>query len=406
MKGLAQMDPFQPRLLVVNDFAPSDSGAGPLQLLRLLSEHDPAKLFLVCSARQVGDLGSNAFAKSKRIVLPQFAGTRIHGWRRLFPILDRMTTPFLSVVVAVVTLLWRPTAIISVAHGYYFLAAAVASSVTNTKLVLIVHDDWLALTWMYVYLFRRIARRLFKYALRRATTVLAVSHSMAQHLKEHYGVDSVVLFPCASKNTCPSVDYMQAPPQGTVRLTFCGNISHTVEDGIDLVARCLNSPAFHAKIGKSVHFTIFSQFPRDVMERRGWLSEFVVVGAWVPRMELDQAIAASDIMLLPIGFSDSSAFYAATSFPSKIADYLAAGKPILVIGPENSPVVQYLAQQPYAIVVDSLDLDRLVCVLHDLLRDRARLKAMSDSAYHAFQQDYDAQEARRRLYQYIGDLAS
>ena len=41
-----------------------------------------------------------------------------------------------------------------------------------------------------------------------------------------------------------------------------------------------------------------------------------------------------------------------TAFPSKIADYLAAGKPILVFGPRYSSLVRYASEQGFAEIVD------------------------------------------------------
>jgi hypothetical protein len=58
----------------------------------------------------------------------------------------------------------------------------------------------------------------------------------------------------------------------------------------------------------------------------------------MPQSELPRILSSADILFLPYSFSQIARKAIETAFPSKIADYLAAGRPILVFGPKCIPV--------------------------------------------------------------------
>ena len=57
----------------------------------------------------------------------------------------------------------------------------------------------------------------------------------------------------------------------------------------------------------------------------GWETPAVADRGWVEHSALQAELAGADLLLLPVGFAENSRFYSQTSFPSKLADYLAAG---------------------------------------------------------------------------------
>ena len=137
-------------------------------------------------------------------MLPSVRGQGRWGIGRAKGLVNWLLIPFIAAVAAA-QLRRRPAAaILSIAHGTYFIAAALASALVSTRLILIVHDDWVANLQRNSYFFKYIAHRLFRKVLRNASHVFAVSPPMQRLLKSEYRIDAELQMPCAEPTAEPS----------------------------------------------------------------------------------------------------------------------------------------------------------------------------------------------------------
>ena len=96
--------------------------------------------------------------------------------------------------------------------------------------------------------------------------------------------------------------------------------------------------------------------------------------------DLPRLQAESDLLVICYDFDKESFQQARYSMPSKMADCMASGTPILVYGPAGLPVVEYARREGWGKVVDSRDpkaLQTAICELMDsaFLREQLKKKA-------------------------------
>ena len=81
-----------------------------------------------------------------------------------------------------------------------------------------------------------------------------------------------------------------------------------------------------------------------------------------------QVQRAADILFLPLAF-DAPELVQTTSSPSKLPEYLAAGRPILVHAPRTAYLCAYARERLFAEVVDVADVDELARAVERLATD-------------------------------------
>jgi glycosyltransferase involved in cell wall biosynthesis len=324
-------------MLYVCDFPPANRGGGDTLLYRLLGQYPRNELQLIFSVRHKDVLAATSLADHPHACFPELTGARRHGVRRILVLLDRLFLPILTLWILWRIWRWQPGVLLTVAHGYMFLGAIAAGRICGLPVMLIVHDDWIAMN-QDVWVFNHFTRPLFAWSLRKAAHVYAVSPAMADHLRSCYGVEPEVQWPATSEN--PAALPGERRAGRPLQLVFSGMIYHTVWDSLDLLVRFLRTDP----LGKDCELHLFSNYTDRDMAQSGWESANVLRHGWVGESDLKRILAEADVLVLPIGFDSKASYYAATSFPSKVADYLAAARPILVIGPEDSPTVSYLSQ--------------------------------------------------------------
>lgn len=115
-----------------------------------------------------------------------------------------------------------------------------------------------------------------------------------------------------------------------------------------------------------------------------WVDVAPVGEADVPRV-----LAESDVLFLGLSFESSWARAVEVAFPSKLAEYLAAGKPIIVFAPAYADAAAYVKELDCGWVVDRPDESILKNALLAALTDRDEAKRRGDKALQVARQNHD-----------------
>jgi hypothetical protein len=99
-----------------------------------------------------------------------------------------------------------------------------------------------------------------------------------------------------------------------------------------------------------------------------------------PPDEVQSILQACHLTYLPQPFVAEFAELCRYSFPTKLANYLALGRPVLVHCPDDSALAEFVRENPVGVHVASLDAERIIEALHSLLCDPARYAAASRRA--------------------------
>lgn len=121
---------------------------------------------------------------------------------------------------------FEPEAVLTVAHGHLWVAAAEFARRRGLPLHLIVHDDWPRITGLPQRFADRVDRQ-FAAVYRAAASRMCVSPFMRDCYREQYGSDGEVLYPSRAAD-CPAFD---RPPERVLRgndpliVAFAGTVN-------------------------------------------------------------------------------------------------------------------------------------------------------------------------------------
>lgn len=259
-------------------------------------------------------------------------------------------------------------AVVTVAHGYSWLAAAKFAENAGLPLHLIVHDHWPGLVPIHAA-FRPWADLLFGRVYRRAASRLCVSPFMEEEYRRKYGARGEVLYPTRAKE-CPSFD--DAPQTyrkkaGPLVGAYAGGIGTEYARLVAGLAECLG-----LRGGRLLIFGPHSQDDLKVwgLDLPNVLSQGLLTSAeLVPRLRQE-----ADFLFVPMAFDGAGVRYdMRIAFPSKLADYTATGLPLLVWGPEDCSAARWARLQgSVAEVVTSKGGEQIPAALERLERPQHR----------------------------------
>jgi glycosyltransferase involved in cell wall biosynthesis len=380
-----------PTLLFFNDFPPSNENGGTVLIRRLLNGYPHEKLVAVTRSQYGKDRVADTAWCRRHVVLPSIREKGRWGLSRLKGVMNWLLIPVIAFRGARVAREEAASAILSVAIGTYFLAAALTSAWTKVPLILIVHDDWVPVVAGVFHAPQWIFRYLTKLALRRASHVFVISDGMQQMVKALYGIDSEIQMPATEPWDLDPVH--EDKPTGQIRVLYMGN-GVSAQDSLELLIQLIREKTLtrYGLENVELHLCMPRKTePEPTIRNHGWVTE----------SEARKHVAASDILFLPYGFTAEDKAVTLSSFPAKAADYLASGKAILVIGPEDSTIVRYAEKFRCAAVVTELNKEALAEAIHRLAVGGEYSRELVSNARKAFEANHNIRRHQERFQEVV-----
>ena len=346
-----------PRLLYVGDVPVEASYHGSALMHRLLSDYPPQQLTIIETAtpsrtsRRLPQVNYFAYQIGKQ----RWLNTRFHPYATAwFTHAGKYSAPKITQSINGFDL----QSVLTVAHGFGWLAAAEIADRRNVPLHLIVHDDWPRVANV-APAFRNALDKRFASVYRQARSRLCVSPAMSRSYEERYGAPAAVIYPSRAAS-CPQHD---EPPARLARndhtftIAFAGTINSTgYIRALESLQKTLKSVGARLLIfGPS---TANECLNNDNTEFRGLLSSSELLNAL--REE-------ADTLFVPMSFDAADRINMELAFPSKLADYTAVGLPLLIYGPSYCSAVAWARENPGVakIAESEAELDNAIAILVD-----------------------------------------
>jgi glycosyltransferase involved in cell wall biosynthesis len=389
------------RLLYICDFPPSHAAGGSILLARLLESY-PADSLLVLT----GSHASNVSTTEGRLACPQITFPTSRGWGRwglgrIRVALDWLRLPLLTLLAVRLIRRHSSQVVMTLLHGRFYFAASAAARITGTPYVLFVHDYCLDNSDL---VFARLLRFGTAMVTRHAARVYAVSAGMQQKLKNEFGVDSELQLPGTSTTLIAPSEAVKVRNE-QLRILYAGAITTAVEDSLDMLIRIVADGDLKEFGINSAILQVFSVIKPEQLRRRNWDHPNVHVSSWIPQGEIPQTLSRADILFLPFSFRDDERGTTETAFPSKTADYLASGRPILVFGPKYSTLVKYARQEGFAEIVDEFAPAALAKGIQDIALSASRQKALARCSLETFAKNHDIERQRKDFQSALRELS-
>ena len=383
-----------PRLLYVGDVPVEASYHGSALLYRLLAEYPQERLTVIetaglsAQARRLPNVNYISYPIAKQ----RWLNTRFHPYAvawfsqagaRLAPKISQSVNGF------------DFEGVLTVAHGFGWLAAAEIARSRNVPLHLMVHDDWPRAADIAPR-FRKWLDGQFARVYRQAQSRLCVSPAMSRaylsataNLRKLY-IQRELLIALPSKRH-PNTSRRNDKP---FTIAFAGTIN---SNGYIRALTALQD-ALKPLGGRLL---IFGPLTSDAARQVGLDNLNTEVRGLLSAADLLVRLREeADALFVPMSFDVSECDNMALAFPSKLADCTATGLPLLIYGPGYCSAVVWARENPGVAEVVESEAD-LVNVVASLANDPALCVALGKRALEVgreyFTHDRVQQVFRRAL---------
>lgn len=368
-----------PRLLYVGDVPVEASFHGSALIYRLLDGYPTEDLLVV-----EGSVGRSSPERRlpdttyRELDLGQARWLRTR-LRRLAAATMTLAAPRARVRLEATLGSFQPEAVLTVAHGFSWLAAAEFARARTLPLHLIVHDDWpivANLPWPAAsWLDQRFGR-----TYRQAVSRLCVSPRMMQDFERRYGPTGDVLYPSWARSMSPAMEPPERPSDVGRPIVFAygGTINSDAQVGaLRQLAETLAS--------NSGVLLLYCPHSREEIQNAGLELPNVRLMGLVPSADFVRRMREDvDVLFAPMSFDPGERSIMMTCFPSKLSDYSATGLPILLYGPPESSAVQWARENIGAAeVVDKEGPTELLSSVRRLIESPAYRVALGQGALRA-----------------------
>jgi glycosyltransferase involved in cell wall biosynthesis len=264
------------------------------------------------------------------------------------------------------------------------VAAYLAHRLSGAPLVIYEMDEWRAAArragWTSCLLERLFHRRL----LHAAQAVWVVSQPMEEALQGRFGTKANVMPNGVEVERFARGRRGERAHQDEFRLLFTGAVYGPQAGAIRNVLRAIQSRP-------DDRISLFIYTPQSAAElaRLGISGPSLHVKRTVPLESMPELLGTADALLLPFSFEPCERAVVSTSLPSKTADYLASGVPVLVHAPSYTTITRLARAEKWAEIVDEPCIERLTLALERLATDDALRARLVANALRVARAQYD-----------------
>jgi glycosyltransferase involved in cell wall biosynthesis len=379
-----------PGLLYVGDVPVESTYHGSALLHRLLAEY-PGQLTILetgTTTSQPARRLANARYLSCPIANQRWLNTRFHPqavvWysHRGTRIAPRVAAPLNGAEFG---------SILTVAHGFGWLAAARMAETRRMPLHLMVHDDWPRAANV-PHAFRNWLDKRFARVYRHAQSRMCVSPSMQSDYERRYGATAEVIYP----SRAAGLPAFAGPParlasnEHRFTIAFAGTIN---SNGYTKALIALHN-ALAAVRGRLL---IFGPLTAEQARQSGLDLPNVTLGGLLGWPELIKRLREeADALFVPMSFDDCDRSNMEKAFPSKLADCTAVGVPLLIYGPNYCSAVRWANENSGVAAVVQRP-ERLAGAVSQLANDAALRQALGTRALQVGQK-YFAHDAVQTVF--------
>ena len=216
----------------------------------------------------------------------------------------------------------------------WILSAGLALHRQCPKLNLVVYvmDDWQGHHECHRLPYSHWRRRLLSEVISRASHRFAVSREMAAHYEETFGKQWMVAHNGVPKN---SLSHQKTNGTKTRQVFLAGDVNVFRFDAVIAMAEAIERRNEQRR--QSIEFLIMGEVAE---QHRSSLSTLHCVRLLSRRSHAESldAMKSADLLYLPLAFCEESARISLYSLPTKLPEYLASGRQVLVHAPKDSAV--------------------------------------------------------------------
>jgi glycosyltransferase involved in cell wall biosynthesis len=264
------------------------------------------------------------------------------------------------------------------------------------RAALVVHmmDDWPEVVYrrtLATPLMRAVALRKLRRLMKTAAARLAICDAMKEEYEARYNL------PFESFHS--PVDLDAFAPHARTRWTSAGPIvvRYGGRVGTGISSSLLDVAGAVALLrarGLGIRLDVVTHCSEDPVARALASMDAVSVRPPVPQEELPSALAAADILVIPYDFDEEAVRFVRYSMPTKTAESMASGTPVMVYAHPDTAVARYALVEGWAEVVTTPGSTSVATALERLSNDPERRKSLALKALAVAKARHGADQVR------------
>ena len=275
-------------------------------------------------------------------------------------------------------------------------AAALACRNLELPLVAYLFDDpvfqWPQGTW------RRFCMAHERIWSRQAAAVISPNEEMAATFRSRRNRDPVIV-----RNPVADLvlDHWTQPSSSTggglLRIVYTGTVYHAQADAFGNLMLALE------QLNGAALLEVYTYQTADELAIWGLSGRFLRVRPFVDQTASYAAQRDAGVLFLPLAFASTIQDVVMRSAPAKLAEYLAAGRPILAHVPAGSFVANHLSRHGAGIVVDRPEPNQLAAALRQIIANQPAVTGSIGNALKLAQQ-YRASKQRAAFWDLLREV--
>src|SRR5215207_7982633 len=235
------------------------------------------------------------------------------------------------------------------------------------------------------------AARMEPWLMRRAAGVIAPHEVLRDDLRRRFGIEPAVIYNSfdVTPYAGPGGDHPIGDPG---RIVYTGDIYEAHYDAFRNLLAALERPGLE---GLSLH--AYTPRTAEELARGGLRGERLVLHEPLAPSEIPGIQRGAGLLFLPLAFNSPYPELVRTSATTKMGEYMAARRPVLVHAPEGSFVSWYFREHRCGVVVDRDDPAALAEAVAALLADEALQAELIERGWERVRSDFRVESARARL---------
>ena len=383
------------QLLFINEYPPSTLAGAPLIMRQLLREYDPERLDVLCCDsfyRNVGPVVRESYLPCRHTAVRAFNTTQRP--RRVFGPLEATLNcwrlPKIMRLARRIARERRVEAVLTTSYGAemphaaYFLAQELGLPFYYYEM------DRLDSVFTCGCAKRMITRNRRAF-LHSAAKLWLVSPAMVREFKKLYGVDGEFMHYFVDIDRYQRVAREAAPlPSDRLVLVYTGSLNSMFLDSMRWFCDWLNRGVTVA--GRPVELLIYSSHCPPAL-----LGPNVKYQGFVDSELIAQKLAEAHIAVILVSFTSDRGVkeQIETSIYTKTVDYLAAGRPVLVVAPPYAAQLEHYGA--VSSVVERLDHGAVASALERLATDRAYVEDLRRRGLELVREQHSPETVERRF---------
>jgi len=244
-----------------------------------------------------------------------------------------------------------------VGDGHLFLAGERVARDLNLPVILWTLDDWRGGAGKELTKVLPEMEESLRRCATRSIARFAVSKEMAERYEYELGGEWKVLCNGLDKMDIPEANAIRTLSNCSFKVGFFGAVYSVQVDPLENLCKACQ------KLG--IEIVVYGDVDPNLRPRLSRLSCLTLYDP-VDEDAARNKMKNCDALYLPYSFNTSSARVVETSFPTKMADYIAAGVPVIINGPPNSTIIKFSRRTGWGIPVDDACSNALEIALSNL----------------------------------------